>query len=255
MKLKSIDIALISVFAALFYLLTLLPGIPIIGGKGKIELAAAIAPLFGILLGPWRGALAAFLGAFISWALPPGSPDPFSGLLILAPTISSLVAGLFTSGNVLGRMKGWQLSSLILGGLIALWYLTWIGVRAFYYPVMHFAGLALMLAFRSKVSEYLLSSSRVKNSVAVVVASYCGIVSDHMVGNLAFVFSLGWLIPLKVISGWLKSLGLPDVPSLFIYTMPISFIERMLMLLIAVAVGAPLVAAVKSYKLPGISKS
>ena len=253
MKLKSIDIALISVFAALFYLLTLLPGIPIIGGKGKIELAAAIAPIFGIVLGPWRGALAALFGSSIAWILPPGSPDPFSGLLILAPTISSLVAGLFTTRNV-GRLYGWQFSSLILGGLIALWYLTWIGIRAFYYPIMHIAGLALMLIIRSKASEYLLSPSRIKNSLAVIAASYCGIVSDHMVGNLAFTFSLGWLIPLEAVSGWLKSLGLPDIPSLFIYVMPISFMERLVMLLIAAAVGIPLIAAVKSYKLPGISE-
>lgn len=238
-------VALVAVFAALFTVLTLLPGIPIIGGKGRIELAASLAPLFGIVLGPWLGALAAFLGALLAWALPPGSPDPFTGLLMLAPTISSLTAGLATSRKI-GRVEGWVPAALVLGILVLAWYATWVGARAPLYPVLHVAGLVLIVVLGRRLAEYLRSNARSKMALAVVVSSYCGIVADHMVGNLAFIASLGVFIPLEVISAWLKGLGLPDVPSLFMFTLPISAAERLAMTAVAALVGIPLVATLKT---------
>ena len=87
------QIALIAVFAALYFILSLItPYIPAIGvPEIKISLEALIATIFGVILGPYLGAGAAFLGAIISWmftgALPTNLPFVFS------PPLNALASG------------------------------------------------------------------------------------------------------------------------------------------------------------------
>ena len=74
MRISSRHVALIAIFAALYYVLSIIsPYVPAIGLPDlKIKLEALIASIFGLILGPYLGALAAFLGAFVAWVLPPG---------------------------------------------------------------------------------------------------------------------------------------------------------------------------------------
>ena len=96
MKISSRHVALIAVFAALYFVLSLVsPYIPAIGlPELKIKLEALIASVFGLILGPYLGALAAFLGAFIAWALPPVGMSPYGAPFLLSPPINALVVGL-----------------------------------------------------------------------------------------------------------------------------------------------------------------
>jgi len=96
MKISSRHIALVAVFAALYYVLSILSlYVPAIGlPELKIKLEALIASIFGLILGPYLGALAAFLGAFVSWVLPPGSMSPYGAPFLLSPPINALVVGL-----------------------------------------------------------------------------------------------------------------------------------------------------------------
>ncbi|MBS7640019.1 MAG: ECF transporter S component [Candidatus Bathyarchaeia archaeon] len=84
MKINAKQIALISVFSALQLIISRLPGIPIIGiAQGKIEPQLFLMPTLGMVLGPWLGGAAAFLGNFIAWLIP---ETTFYGMLML-PTI------------------------------------------------------------------------------------------------------------------------------------------------------------------------
>jgi uncharacterized membrane protein len=96
MKISSRHLALVAIFAALYFVLSLIsPYIPAIGlPELKIKLEALIASIFGLILGPYLGALAAFLGAFIAWVLPPGSMSPYGAPFLLSPPINALVVGL-----------------------------------------------------------------------------------------------------------------------------------------------------------------
>jgi uncharacterized membrane protein len=89
-------VALAAIFAALYYILSLItPSIPAIGiPEIKISLEAMIASIFGLVLGPYIGALTAFLGAFVAWTMPPGSISPYSLPFLLSPPINALVTGL-----------------------------------------------------------------------------------------------------------------------------------------------------------------
>jgi hypothetical protein len=60
----------------------------------QISLAALIASVFGLVLGPYLGTLAAFLGAFVAWTLPPASMAPTGLPFLLSPPLNALVTGL-----------------------------------------------------------------------------------------------------------------------------------------------------------------
>lgn len=96
LKLSSRNIALVAIFAALYYVLSLIsPYVPAVGlPELQIKLEALMASVFGLVLGPFLGAFAAFLGAFIAWVLPPGNMNPLGVPFLLSPPLNALVVGL-----------------------------------------------------------------------------------------------------------------------------------------------------------------
>jgi hypothetical protein len=95
-KLTAKNLALVAIFSALYYVLSLItPFVPAIGlPEISISLEALIASVFGIVLGPYLGTLTAFLGAFVTWTLPPTGMSPFGLPFLLSPPLNALVTGL-----------------------------------------------------------------------------------------------------------------------------------------------------------------
>jgi uncharacterized membrane protein len=300
-ELSARNVALLTIFAALsFIICKFIPGIPIVGvPDASIKFDAAIAPLYGMIIGPYLGFLAALIGGLIA------AGSPFSVLTSFCTATSAMVAGFLTLDKISknSKIQGWSISAVILGVLIAGWYATWVGQKAIFYPVLHFAGLFAILITRDWVADsfkeigaikegwqfkpaFILSgvilfvtgymftkpylnetlplnylslplyitaaililygifgAGRFSFISSVFLASYCGIIADHMLGNLIFIETIDIFIPLKVIEDYfLKPLGLPDIPSLFMYMVPISAIERILMTVIATIVGLGLIS-------------
>ncbi len=96
MKLTARNVALTAIFAALYYVASLiLPGLYAIGVPNlKISLEALIASIFGLVLGPFLGSLAAGSGVLITWVLPPSSFNPYGVPFLLSPPLNALVVGL-----------------------------------------------------------------------------------------------------------------------------------------------------------------
>ncbi len=96
LKLSSRNIALVAIFAALYYVLSLIsPYVPAVGlPELQIKLEALMASVFGLVLGPFLGASAAFLGAFVAWVMPPGSMNPLNAPFLLSPPLNALIVGL-----------------------------------------------------------------------------------------------------------------------------------------------------------------
>jgi len=147
------------------------------------------------------------------------------------------------------RVRGWVIGALVVTLLIVGWYLTWVGQMAPFYPVIHWAGLALILAFRGKVLDLFDGGGKRGLSIAVFIASYCGLIADHMLGNLIFIIGIGWFIPLEAVESILHSMNLPGIPALFMFMLPISTVERVTMALIGTLFGTGLVFILRSSRL------
>jgi hypothetical protein len=296
-KLSARDVAFVGVFAALsVVVIRVIPGFPIIGlSDSQIKFDAAIAPIYGMILGPYLGCLAAFIGGIVlanSW---------FSVLTSFAPAVSALVAGLLTQKKAtssLSRFSGWATAAIIIGLLILGWYATWVGQNALLYPVLHIAALLVILVFRGRIATAFENSEETRkvwsfkpnyillgiviivlayilpkpylseieilsylslplyfvgaiiilhgifggeegklNFVAAVsMASYCGIIADHMVGNLSYISLIGIVFPPE----WL-----PGTPALFMSILPVSVVERLVFTAIATVFGVGLVLALR----------
>ncbi len=96
MKLSTEQVALMAVFASLYYVLSIFtPYVPALGVPGlKISLEALTASIFGLILGPYLGMLAALIGVGVAWTFPPGSMSPYGLPFLLSPPLNALVVGL-----------------------------------------------------------------------------------------------------------------------------------------------------------------
>jgi len=151
-KVSARDAAFVAVFAALSaVVIEVFPGIPIVGVSGSnIKFDAVLAPIYGLVIGPYLGFLAALIGGLIT------AGSPFSILTSFSPAVSAMVAGFLTqrdAGSNGSRIKGWMLASLVLGLLIAGWYLTGVGQRAPFYPILHIAALVMVLVTRNWTAD------------------------------------------------------------------------------------------------------
>jgi len=294
LQLSSRDVALMAIFAALSAVVVeVVPGIPIIGlSSASIKFDGALAPIYGMIIGPYLGFLAGLVGGLIV------ADHWFSVLTSFCTAISAFVAGLIVQrvqASDEKRIHGWMIASAIIGLLILGWYATWVGRLLPFYPILHFTGLFIILVGRGKIAKvfekegesggswqpkpyfllfgilvfvlgyifsklhlihveilsyfslplyfvggvaivYGLLGSRVREKfvIAVVLAGYCGIIADHMVGNLLFI-------------QFADPLGVPPeiLPSLFIEALPISVVERLLFTAIATIVGVGLISSIR----------
>lgn len=248
------QIALISVFAALIVIVTRIPGIPILGGLaqggGRIELSVILYPSIGIMLGPWMGFIAAFLGNLIAWVIP--TSTVFGLLLIPAGAVAAFVSGCLSQTT--GQLN-WKVAASVLVALNTLWYLTPVGREAPFYPILHLVALALIILFRKQIAEYVHDPSRDRIVIGVAICTYVAIMADHMFGNLVWISSIGLVFPLEAVRDAVKALGMvwlklgiyvpsSSIGDIFMLVLPISAIERGIYTLVATVLGVSLIRAI-----------
>ncbi|MFQ6076858.1 MAG: ECF transporter S component [Candidatus Bathyarchaeia archaeon] len=183
-RLSTRDIAFMAVFAALYVVSSLLPGIPIVGlPELKIELEAALASIFGIVLGPYLGFSTALLGTLIAWILPPGQGSVYGLPFLLNPSINALMSGFIYTGR-------WREAFAIFAGFVIGFMFTPVcqPIQNFYY--VWFAGvwdkvIAMLLIL--PISRSLKSSPRlVSRFTFFSLLAFVGNQADGMFGNIIF---------------------------------------------------------------------
>ncbi len=85
-------IAMIAIFAALYAALRIVPTVPMIGTGSAFHLSDILAPLYGILLGPFIGGAAILIGTFAGIGL--NGSMPFLGLDFLPAFVVAISLGL-----------------------------------------------------------------------------------------------------------------------------------------------------------------
>ncbi|MEM4165362.1 MAG: hypothetical protein QXJ86_05925, partial [Nitrososphaerales archaeon] len=92
-KSRARTVASVAIFAVVYAVLRLIPTFPMIGVSGAVfSLSDMMAPLYGVILGPFVGPLSVILGTFLAIAL--GKPVSFLFLDFLPATLNALAVGL-----------------------------------------------------------------------------------------------------------------------------------------------------------------
>jgi hypothetical protein len=104
------QLATLGLFSAIYAVFRYIPTFPMYGLSGSSFRAGDfLAPLLGMLLGPWLAIPCIIIGTTINYAL---TPPIFLGLDFLPATISALVAGLISTGRT-------KYAILLYAGLLA----------------------------------------------------------------------------------------------------------------------------------------
>jgi len=239
-KLTSRQIALVAVFAALYYILSLItPYVPAIGFADiKISLEALMASVFGILMGPYLGALTSFTGAFVAWALPPGSMSPLGVAFLLSPTLNGLVTGFI-------YYKKWKYAfATMLVLIVAFMFLPPSQPLADYWYV---GGLviwdkiiALLLIIPVvKFSGRLASSPKLLPPLFFLLA-FIGNQADNMWGSLAFA--------VPIVYNGIYGLDLETVRFLFTVSPLVYPAIRLIQAVVATVIVVPVVARLRKFE-------
>jgi len=184
MRITTRNIALVAIFAALFYVLSLIAPIRIPTGVGDLEIgfAALIAAVIGIVLGPYLGATSAFLGALVAWVLPPSGGSPLGLPFLLSPPLNALVTGLIF-------YKKWKWGFAVFGVLIIAFLFT-----PPVQPLTENYGIAVAVLFDKIIALLLIlpvalfakQLSVAKASIFYFLLFFIGNQADNMWGSLAF---------------------------------------------------------------------
>lgn len=178
------NVALMAIFAALYYVLSLIAPIRIPTGVGNLDItfAALFASIIGLVLGPYLGTASALLGASVAWILPPSGGSLFNLPFILSPVLNALIIGLIF-------YKKWKFAFAIFAALMVAFLFTppiW--------PVTENWLIALAVLFDKIIALFLILPvvlfakrlSFAKASLFYFLLFFIGNEVDNMWGSLIF---------------------------------------------------------------------
>jgi hypothetical protein len=229
MKLSTVDVALVSVFAALQALLSIFPFTITVGVSGQITLGVIGGPLIGILLGPAVGGLAVLIGSLAGVFINPAGAI-FGVLTVIPPFF-----GAFGAGCVKIK-RGYVAGAVILASLLV-FYANPVGREAFLYTWLHVIAMIVAFSPLAYIAGSSFSSSqKVKPVLGIVIASFVGVLTDHVTGSAMGV--------------WYFSLP----PQVWLAVMFVYPVERIVALTLVSIIAVPVYYSLKKTRLIDSSK-
>jgi len=175
------DIALISSFASLYTILSFWSLFPILGAAGKfITLSSIVAPLIGMILGPYRGVLSVTLAGLILLLI--GNLGAFGPLSFVPGASTALFSGLLSR-----NMKA--SASVIFIVVVALFAFYPNSGPAWSFPYflwLHIVAFIVLLSIQLLNRVDLHSSTHRDLMISVASLSFTSTMFGHLVGSLMF---------------------------------------------------------------------
>jgi len=193
-KLSTNEVALTVCFTALYVVFGFLKISPIIGLPGQAITAAAImAPLIGIILGPYIGTLSTFFGGIVGFFFGSFSPPSF-----VSGVFAALCAGMLCRGKR-------SLCAFTYFSLIFLFgFYPFVGPVWLYPPLMWFqitGFLILVSPLQPIASKNLNSSNNSKPLLAFFITSLTSTLAGQIAGSLTLEL-ISWPIFIADVNVW-----------------------------------------------------
>jgi uncharacterized membrane protein len=236
-------IAAIAIFSALYAALRIIPTVPMIGTGATFHLSDILAPLYGILLGPYVGGISIIIGTFAAIGL--GTPAPFLGLDFLPAFVVAISLGFL--------VKGKWLPVVILNALLLVAYafdpftLNFINTPWGTVPYlwMHITAFIVLLLLGNKAGQWVKSSKTRIITGGFAILAFCGTMMQHLTGGLVY----------ETVLGSFGSLTIADFANTWKFVFYIYPWERLALIIGAIVVGVPVTKALQKYFFPTEGKS
>jgi len=234
LKLSANNLALICVFASLYAIFSSVSLFPIIGAAGKfITLASVMAPIIGLMLGPYLGVVAVSLGGLIGWYLNPVGPFGFFSFVPGAAT--AVFAGLLYNGK---SAVSFSLYAMLLLAFILYPVIGPLWLYPYFFWFQLIGLIVLVSPLRSKARKSIhnpFHSFRLGFGVAII--AFTATLFGQVAGSLMFEI-MNWPLLIPEIEAWRLNW------QALTFTYPL---ERVIITLIATVIGTPLIKALGIY--------
>jgi len=238
-------IAAIAIFSALYAALRIIPTVPMIGTGATFHLSDILAPLFGILLGPYVGGVSIIIGTFAAIGL--GTPVSFFGLDFLPAFVVAVSLGFLV------RSK-W-VPVIILNALLLVFYAVnpltsnfistpWGTIP---YLWMHIAAFIVLLSpLGHRAGKWVKSEKTTTITAGFVILAFIGTMMQHLTGGILYEVVLGQLTHTVLTSAY------PGIWNFVFYIYPW---ERLALIIGAAIVGVPVTRILIKTLFPPETKS
>jgi hypothetical protein len=229
-------IAFLIVFSALYAALRPVPLGPMIGLSQTFSISDFLAPLYGIILGPYIGGLSIIIGTFLGMTV---KAPVFFGLDFLTAFVNCVAIGFL--------MKRKWAPVVVLNIFLLLVFILNPLTTLFFGPVpffwLHIVALVVLISPLGRNAGQWVETLKPKFLTAgLAILAFVGTMMQHLTGNILTEVVLGQIV---------RSIA-PETFSTFIW--PSAFVvypwERLLLVILSVVVGVPLVRTLKKSILP-----
>lgn len=236
-------IAAIAIFAALYAVIRQIPMGPMIGLSTQFSVSDCLAPIYGIILGPYIGGVSVLLGTFLGMAL--GKPVIFLGLDFLPAFINTVAIGFLMKKKWIPTiiLNIVLLTIFIVNPLTTLFFDIPLGSSTLTIPFfwLHIVALIVLISpLGYKAGSWVKSLKPVHLVSGVAILALVGTMMQHLTGNILT----------EVIST--QTGLLPETLSTIIW--PSAFVlypwERSALVILTVVIGVPLIKALKTTIFP-----
>ena len=235
-------IAIIAIFASLYAVLRVLPSLPMVGIGSSFAISDVIAPIYGIVLGPFTGGLSIILGSFLAFAM--GKPVVFLFLDFLPAFINAFTLGLL--------MKRKWLPAVILNAFLLIAFLLnpltdfFVDAGGFLIPFvwMHIVAFIVLLSPLGRNAGKWINSMKPTLMVAgLAILAFIGTMMQHLMGNILYEVTLNQIYVLLGQTPIVPASGYAATWAVVVFVYPW---ERLFFIILTVIVGVPIVRILKN---------
>lgn len=233
------QIALTAIFAAIYAVLRIIPTVPMVGVSGAyFALSDILAPLYGIILGPYIGGASVLIGTFTAMS---AKTPVFLGLDFLPGFVNAVALGFLVRRKWLPviALNLVLLLAFVLNPLTLIFVNIPLGNTNLTVPFMWLhiiAFIVLISPLGLRAPQWIEKVKSAKTVAGVAILAFIGTMMQHLMGNILyeniFVYVTNFMTP--------ESLALRWQIVFFLYPW-----ERLMLIVLAVIVGVPLLRALK----------